>query len=77
MSTTTIETLRLAVNLFSNCSEGFNQQFTAAELIRIYCAYKASGWDITPDRWEARQVADALVGIAPQWTADETPIYGN
>lgn len=56
------------MNLFGNTLEGFNQQYTAEELLKIYRAYKASGWDITPDDWTARQVRRALTaGEAPDW----------
>lgn len=68
-----IEELRRAVCLFNNCNEGFNQQFGAEQLIIIYRAYKACGWDITPDRWEWWQVRDALMGLVPQWDNRQKP----
>jgi hypothetical protein len=62
-----IEELRAAVNLFNNCNETFNQQFTADELIKLYQAYVKSGWDFLPDDWHETQVMQALQGIVPRW----------
>lgn len=74
-----IEELRGAVRLFDWCNESFNwserDPFTAEQLLAIYRAYRASGWDIFPDRWAWRQVEEALRGIPPQWDKDEQPIY--
>ena len=57
-----IEALRQAVNLFSNCTESFNEQFTAAELMKLYEAYTRSEWDIPPDQWTPEEIEDALTG---------------
>lgn len=66
-----IEELRRAVNLFGNTCESFNQDYSAEQLITIYRAYLASGWDITPDRWTARQTREALAGHMPQWEDED------
>jgi hypothetical protein len=50
-------------------------RWTAEEWCRLYDAYKASGWDITPDEWTEWQVRDALwFGIAPDWDENGEPI---
>lgn len=73
---TGIEELRRAVNLFGNTREDFNTDYTAEELIKIYRAYKASGWDITPDEWTQKQVDHALrKGRAPSWDDNGNPTY--
>ncbi len=69
-----IEHLRAAVRMFDCNNESFNSEFTLAELLKIYAAYKLSGWDITPDEWADQQVSEALLGIIPQWNSDG-PIY--
>ncbi len=70
-----IDELRRAVNLFDRCRESFNQQFDAAELVAIWRAFTASGWDIPPDRWTERQVEEALKGRAPTFEDQERPTY--
>lgn len=60
---TGIEKLRRAVTLFSNCTETFNERWTADELLKIYAAYHASGWDITPDQWSDDQLMAALRAV--------------
>jgi hypothetical protein len=73
---TGIEEMRRAVALFGNCNESFNQRFTAEELVTPYRAYKASEWDITPDKWTETQVWEALnQGFVPVWEDDETPAF--
>lgn len=72
---TGIETLRRAVNLFSNCNDTFNETWTAAQLVAIYEAFQGSDWDITPDRWTERQINEALEGRAPTWDDDQEPTY--
>ena len=59
-----IEALRQAVNLFSNCTESFNERWTPAELLALFEAYARSDWDIPPDQWTEEEIADALTGDA-------------
>lgn len=59
---TGIEQLRKAVNLFNNTREGFNERFSAHELISIAQAYTRSEWDITPDQWTTEELQDAIDG---------------
>lgn len=70
-----IDELRGAVALFGNCNETFNQRFTADQLVALWRAYKASEWDFTPDRWQPRQVEEALAGKVPEWDAGEDALY--
>jgi len=67
--------LRLLVRNFGDCNESFLDGFTVPELVRLHRAMIASGWDILPDRWTARQVKEALRGIVPTWGDDEKPTY--
>jgi hypothetical protein len=62
-----IDELRAARNIFSHCSETFNQRFTAEQLIAIARASHASEWDTIPDTWTEEQIAAALRGVAPAW----------
>lgn len=71
---TGIDELRRAVTLLGNCTETFNQQFSAEQLIAIYRGYSACGWDITPDRWTAEQVDAALRGIIPEFDGPPTKV---
>jgi len=73
-----IDKLRRAVNLFSNCSESFNQIFTEHQLLKLADAYSRCDYDITPDKWAARQIREALkFGRAPKWSDDvgNKPLY--
>lgn len=70
-----VEELRRAVNLFDNCNEGFNQQFTAEELLILWRMYCVCGWDFAPDEWTDIQVENALNGIIPTWDKNERPMY--
>lgn len=70
-----IETIRQAVTLFNDCSETFNQQFTATELLQLAAAHQASDFDFYPDQWTERQIKEALRGIVPQWDDNEQPSY--
>lgn len=75
MSTETgIERLRAAVRLFGDCREDFLSRFTVQELLKIHAAWRASDWEILPDRWSATQVRQALCGIAPDFDDNEEPI---
>jgi hypothetical protein len=59
---TGIEELRIAVRLFNNCRESFNERYTLEQLILLYRAYARSDWDITPDEWTDDELAAALAG---------------
>jgi hypothetical protein len=75
---TGMEKLRIAVNALNYCRESFLDQFTSEELLKIHAAWTASGWDIFPDQWTARQVQEALQGTPPKWTDEEcTPVYSD
>ena len=65
---TGIEKVRRMRDLFSHCNETFNTSWTFEELAKLFDAYWASGWDITPDRWTAEQLSAALRGEAPTFT---------
>lgn len=69
------EELRTIVRILNNTREGFNDNYTAEELIQICRMQRASGWDFTPCQWSARQVAESLRGIVPTWDSDEQPTY--
>ena len=49
--------------------------YTTEQLLKIYRAQLASGWDFLPDQWTSRQHREALKGIVPQWDENEMPIY--
>ena len=59
--------LRAIVRAMDNENEGFNDRYTAEELVAIYRALFASEWDISPSRWSAAQVEAALRGETPTW----------
>lgn len=67
MSLLGIDELRRAVRLFGNCNETFNTEHTAENLLKIYRAYHACGWDITPDDWTPEQVMGATIGMVPEF----------
>lgn len=62
-----IERMRDVVRLFNACSEEFASRFTEKQLVTLWLAYRACGWDITPDSWSEQQVKDALKGRAPDF----------
>lgn len=70
----TMEYLLGALALARNTSTSVVDARTPAEWLRVYDAYRASDWDIAPDRWTAEQLGDALRGLIPQWNADIEPI---
>jgi hypothetical protein len=72
-----IDELRDAVRAFDGCSEDFVQRFSTKGLLDIRRAWRESEWDFSPDKWEARQVKEALRRIVPNWTADERPDYSS
>jgi hypothetical protein len=69
-----IEHMRRAVRIFDSCNENFNQRFSPAQLLKLYDAYSACGWDITPDEWSVEQVSAALKGIVPRWESEGVPL---
>lgn len=69
-----VDELRHAVQVLNDCREDFLDRFTTDELLRIYRAWMASGWDFYPDQWTRLQVWGALRGIVPDWRGNETPI---
>lgn len=62
--------LKEAVCLFDNCRGDFVHQFSIAELILLYQAYKRSEWDVTPDRWTEWEVDLALRGLGTGATSE-------
>lgn len=74
---TNIERLRAIVRLFGDCNETFSAQFTIDELVSIYDAWKACGWDFSPQTWADFQIEDAIHGTVPRWDDDERPIDPN
>ncbi len=66
--------LRRIVRAMDDTREGFNQRFTAEQLVRIFRAMFASGWDIYPDTWPAWMVKAALRGVVPKFDDNEQPI---
>lgn len=69
------EELRLAVSNLNATREGFNDQFTAAQLLQINRMLVLGEWDILPDMWTRRQVKEALAGVPPQFDDQERPVY--
>lgn len=68
--------LRLLVRNADDISEAFNDRFSVEEHIKIHRAWRACGWDIYPDQWTPRQVAEALAeGRPPTWDENERPTY--
>lgn len=66
-----MELVRYAVRLLNGCQETFNDSLTAEDAIKIADAMQRCAWDITPDRWEPKQVRQALAGIVPEFRQDE------
>lgn len=71
---TAIERMRDTVKLLNNCGEDFAQRFTEKQLVTLWLAYRASDFDIPPDRWSDFQVRQALNGQAPNFSDDGDPI---
>lgn len=69
------EELRDLDTLYQHTPEGFSDQFTLDQLIKIWRAQRASEWDFTPDMWTRRQVKEALKGKVPRWDDNERPVY--
>lgn len=72
---TGMEELRLLVKNFNGCAESFLDRFSAEELITLHRISQQSDWDFQPDRWEERQVQEALQGIVPIWDDQERTVY--
>lgn len=75
MKRTGAEELRLIVKNLDLTEEGFNDRFTAEQLLQLGRMHLACEWDIFPDDWTDRQVAEALAGKPPQWDGNEKPVY--
>jgi hypothetical protein len=72
-----IEELRRMLRVFNDCVEDFNMRYSFDELVKLYRAFRACGWEITPDEWTDRQVKEALRGKVPTWRlSNEEPFYG-
>ena len=73
---TGIEKMRKIVNMFNNCREDWNSQFTEAELLKIgqyHFDYVSKEWDIYPDSWTPPQIEMCLSrGRVPQFGIDES-----
>jgi hypothetical protein len=59
--------LRLIVQNMNYCREGFNDRYTAEQLVAIGRAHIACEWDNPPDTWTPRQVRAALRGKVPRF----------
>lgn len=71
----THEDLRACANLAGNTRGA--DRWTALDWLKLYAAYKACGWDITPDNWTWWQVEDAIErGVAPRWGEHERDPLG-
>lgn len=66
-----MELVRYAVRLLDGCNETFNDSLTAEDAIKVADAMQRCAWDITPDRWEPKQVREALAGIVPEFREDK------
>lgn len=60
---------------FRNLPESFTDRFTVAQLLTLHRSWLCSDWDIPPSKWTERQLAEGLEGIAPNWDAEERPVY--
>lgn len=67
--------LRSAVDLFAQCRGDFGLCFSADECLAISRAYSESGRRVLPDRWTARQIAEALKGRTPTFDDQERSTY--
>ena len=70
-----IDFLRRAVKVLDSNNEGFNQRYTADELLRIVEVMTRCEWLFYPDQWSGPQVKAALqCAIAPRWDDQERPL---
>jgi len=67
--------LRLVTHNINYIREDFLDRYTVDELLQLYRMCLLSEWDVYPDEWTKRQVKEALLGIVPQWSKDERPMY--
>jgi hypothetical protein len=66
------------VRMLDQCSEEFNQHFSAEQLLALWRAYSACAYDMLPSLWVERQLVEALRGKVPTWVADAgllRPLY--
>lgn len=71
----TSEYFREVSALASNTRESLVMACTPHEWLALFDAYKACGWDLTPDRWTLEQRLAAIEhGIVPAWDDDERPL---
>lgn len=64
--------LRAAVTALNECREDFLDKYPAADLLNIWRAWRACGWDIYPDQWTDRQLREATtLRIIPRWIASD------
>jgi len=70
-----IDKVRDIARAFGYGRESLAQRFTVNELLQIRRMWLASSWDILPDRWEERQIQEALAGKPPRWDRNERPVY--
>ncbi len=52
------EDLQRCLNLAKNTRDA--ERWTALQWLKLYAAYKACAWDVTPDEWSPEQVEAAL-----------------
>ncbi len=68
----TLDDLRTLVNVAGNTRNA--DRWTAEEWIKLYEAYKACEYDLTPDRWSYHQTQAAILsGVVPEFNDDESP----
>lgn len=61
--------------VFSYCSDSFNEQYSAAQLLALWRVYNENECAVFPDQWAPRQVAEALEGRAPKWDDELRAVY--
>lgn len=54
----TVDELRRAVNVANNTRDP--ERWTGLQWLKLYAAYQACGWDITPDEWTEEQATAAI-----------------
>ncbi len=68
------EELRAAVKALSHCNETFLDEFTAEQLLKLWRAWRACGWDYFPDQWTREQVRAAIYrGVVPEFSDPNHP----
>lgn len=61
-SMTGAEELRTIVRVLNQCRESFLDRYSVEQLIALYRALRRSEWDVLPDAWTSKEIADALAG---------------